>query len=325
MRRIVVVRAGALGDVILTVPAVRALRLRYPEARIEVVGYPDLWEIAGPLADRRISVERPVMAGLLTGTASPDLLAWLRGGSGEVEEISPPVDLAVCWTKRDCRAIFQAAGIVNTIQASPFPPPGIHATAWYLQTLDLPYPASDESLLNLSPEEREAGRQVLSDLDLQHPIILHPGAGAVWKRWPAGRFGDLAWALHERGHDVALLEGPTDREAIEATLERGGRFPIIHTSSVRLLAGILAGAELFVGNDSGATHLAAAAGIPTLALFGPTDPANWAPLGTSRVIRTCTYRTERQGSIRVCEDPNCMEGIAVTDVLAAIEGLRHEV
>lgn len=165
----------------------------------------------------------------------------------------------------------------------------------------------------------------MRDLGLDHPIILHPGAGAVWKRWPAQRLGAVARTLRERDHDVALLAGPDDAEAVEATLAHGGPLPVLRSASIRHLAGILSRVRLFVGNDSGVSHLAAAAGAPTIALFGPTDPASWAPLGNVRVLRRCSATTARQGQIRVCDVVACMEGIGVEDVLAEMRAMSGEV
>lgn len=324
IRRIVVVRAGALGDVTLTLPAIRGLRRQYPQARVEVIGYRALWEVAGRLVDQRVSIERPALAGLLTGEASSELLAWLRGQSNAPSDAPLPVDLAIAWTKRDPSPIFKAAGIGNIVHASPFPPPGVHAATWYLQSLGLPAAPGDGSLLSLSSEERHAGQQALREQGLGRPIILHPGAGAGWKRWPARRFGTVARTLRERGHDVALVDGPADGEAVEATLEHSGPLPVIRSGSIRHLAGILSQARLFVGNDSGVTHLAAAAGTPTIALFGPTDPASWAPIGNTRVLRACTATTTWQGQLRLCESAGCMEGIGVQDVLAEVRAVRDE-
>lgn len=322
IRRIVIIRAGALGDVILTIPALRVLRECYPAARIEVVGYPDLWEVAGSLVDSRVSIERPALAGLLTGEASPELVAWLRGERDTPSETPLPVDLAIAWTQRNPRPIFQATGIGRLVHASPFPPPGIHAATWYLQSLDLPAALDGSPLLPLSPQERRAGERALSDLRLDRPIILHPGAGASWKRWPAQRFGALARTLRDLDHDVALVAGPADGPAVEATLAHSGPLPIIRADSIRHLTGILSRARLLVGNDSGITHLAAATGVPTIALFGPTDPASWAPLGNVCVLRGCTSPATRPGQIRVCEVTGCMEGIEVEDVLVAVRAMR---
>jgi ADP-heptose:LPS heptosyltransferase len=170
--------------------------------------------------------------------------------------------------------------------------------------------------LGLTAEERHRAQVDLHRIGVGRPAFLHPGAGASWKRWPAQNFALLAAALLERGYDPVLIEGPADRDAVAQVQERVTRcLPVVRERSVRELAALLSQEALFVGNDSGVTHLAAAAGALTLALFGPTDPASWRPLGDVRVLRACTACTVRQGQIRVCDDPACMEGIAVEHVL----------
>lgn len=352
-RSILVLRAGALGDAVLTFPAVQALRSRFPGAALRVVGYPDVWEVAGPLIDRVDPIDSPPFAGLFSSSPSPRLQAWLHG-----------VDLAVAWTVRDPTPALQVSGVPEVIHASPHPPPGLHASQWLLATISTPSvaqsvslsappvaqgfgpswprdsggtsprPASPEDLsalpdsppnvppiqLALSEEERTRARGDLHQLGIARPTFLHPGAGAPWKRWPAERFARLATELLRRGHQPVLIEGPADRDVVAQVQEQAdGPFPVVRHRSARQLAAVLSQGERFIGNDSGVTHLAAAAGVPTIALFGPTDPANWRPLGNASVLRNCGARTQRQGQIRVCDDATCMEGMAVDEVLQSLE------
>ena len=87
-------------------------------------------------------------------------------------------------------------------------------------------------------------------------------------------------ALNEQGLPSLLLEGPADRAVMQDLLDHLSPRPILlRDLPLRLLAGVLTLADLFVGHDSGVTHLAALLGVPTVALFGPTDPARWAPRG----------------------------------------------
>jgi ADP-heptose:LPS heptosyltransferase len=153
-------------------------------------------------------------------------------------------------------------------------------------------------------------------------VLLHPGAGALWKRWPAGRFAAVGEKLRERGYEVALIEGPADRDAVERCQAAAqSPFPVLRDRSLPELAHALRSAALFVGNDSGVTHLAAAAGVPTLALFGPTDPDTWAPRGNQvRVLRRCDARALEPRQIRVCAG-DCLERITVEEVLAAAEAM----
>lgn len=302
MRSIAVLRAGALGDVLLTLPALAALRRRYPAARLQVIGYPSIWRVAGPLVDEILSIDTASLAGLLTGTPAPALEG---------------TDLLVAWS---ARAPAPLPGAI-LLHASPYPPPGVHAADWILQTLDLP-PVPETDLLRLTPAEFERAGHILSVAGLTRPIVIHPGAGAAWKRWPPECFAGLAQQLVDDSRPVALLQGPADAGAIAAVQAHLARpLPVIREPDLRVLATLLARAAAYVGNDSGVTHLAALAGTPTTALFGPTDPVSWAPRGAT-VLRTCRSSSARQGDIRVCHNPICMAGIAVETVLAQLAAER---
>jgi ADP-heptose:LPS heptosyltransferase len=112
-----------------------------------------------------------------------------------------------------------------------------------------------------------------------HAIVLHPGAGSAAKVWSG--FGALARRLIARGQPVVVTGGPADGPVL-AGLKRAGALDGAHVlpdPPLPQVAALAADARGFVGNDSGPTHLAAAVGCPTLALFGPTDPGVWAPPG----------------------------------------------
>jgi ADP-heptose:LPS heptosyltransferase len=164
---------------------------------------------------------------------------------------------------------------------------------------------------------RERGERPVEDV-----VYLHPGVGAPWKRWPAARFAALAERLVDRGYPVALVEGPADEEAVRAMQSLTAHpLPVLRETPLPALAETIAHARLYIGNDSGVTHLAAAAGVPTVALFGPTDPTSWAPRGDVLVLRQCDTRTLQQGQIRVCSDAACMESLTVEAVLQGAERL----
>jgi heptosyltransferase-3 len=306
--RILVIRAGGLGDVLLTLPAIAALRARYPQSRVVVAGYPSIWQVAGPLVDEIISIDEPRFAGLLTGTLSEQLRSFLQG-----------FDLVVRYSVERERSDWADRTAAREWRlANPYPPPGVHAAEWLVQALDLPMPPALEmdGLLGLAEEERDDARRQLHSMGLHGPTFIHPGAGAAWKRWPAGRFARVAAEISRLGHPVTLIEGPADADAVASVLAAAS-FPVIREPAPRRLAAMLSWGRLYVGNDSGITHLAALVGVPVVALFGPTDPANWAPLGRSIVLRTCTHRSERPGQIRVCDDALCLAGISVESVLDA--------
>ena len=110
-------------------------------------------------------------------------------------------------------------------------------------------------------------------------VVLQPGAGSAAKVWPG--FAALAHRLRAAGIPVAALAGPADGPVVQALLEAGAleESSVVRHWPLSEIAALLSLARALVGNDSGPTHLAAAVGCPTVALFGPTDPALWAPLG----------------------------------------------
>lgn len=314
MDRIVVIRPGALGDVILSLPAARALRAQHPDAHITVVGSPSLWELAGGLVDGRVSIEAARFATLYADEPSEELRSWLEG-----------MDRVIAWTVQDPSKALHAAGVKDVLHVSPYPPVGMHVAEWLRGT---PHPPN-----RLLPQGAKGGQ--ISEPPLPSPlrgrgaggegepgprggpIYLHPGAGAVWKRWPAERFAAVGEALRDRGYEVALIEGPADRDAVgRCQAAASAPFPVLRYLPLPQLAAALGDAALFIGNDSGVTHLAAATGAPTLALFGPTDPVTWAPIGNVRVLRHCDACANEPRQIRVC-DGECLERISVEEVLRA--------
>jgi len=126
-------------------------------------------------------------------------------------------------------------------------------------------------------------------------VAVHPGSGGKRKCWPAERFAALVKALDA---PILLIEGPADRESCHLLrrLLAGPEGPALASGlSVPQAAALLTQCKLYVGNDSGLTHLAGALGIPTVAIFGPTDPAVWAPRGQRvAVVRPACSANERR-------------------------------
>jgi ADP-heptose:LPS heptosyltransferase len=323
--RIVVLRPGALGDVILTLPAMHALRARHPDAHLTVVGSPTLWELGGSLVDERVSIDAAHFSSLYADEPSGELRAWLDG-----------VDRFIAWTVLDPSPALRAAGVPEILHLSPYPPPGVHVSEWLVRSF-APHPPLLRELESPPQPRLPSGGDGETGPRVSSPplpgrergpggeglILLHPGAGAVWKRWPAERFAAVGEALHTRGYRVALIQGPADSDAIERCQRAASSpFEVVRSRSPLQLAGDLGAAMLFIGNDSGVTHLAAAAGIPAVALFGPTDPATWAPLGRVRVLRHCDASASVPRQIQVCPG-DCLERITVDEVLSTAEALMN--
>jgi ADP-heptose:LPS heptosyltransferase len=120
-------------------------------------------------------------------------------------------------------------------------------------------------------------------LDGRPRVLVHPGSGSARKNWPAERFADLARRLTRAGWSVSLLHGPADAGAVaevrSAFGSLGRDLPVIRPPDVSSLAQCIGATDLLVANDSGVAHVAARLGVPTVAIFGPTDPEQWAPRG----------------------------------------------
>ena len=129
-------------------------------------------------------------------------------------------------------------------------------------------------------------------------VILHPGSGGQRKNWALDRFITLAAALEARGRQVHWLLGPA-----EEGLSLPTQAAVLNAGSLLALAARLQQAALYIGNDSGISHLAGSVGCPVVAVFGPTDPRVWRPLGPRvRVVRTSATAWPETGEVlEACE------------------------
>jgi len=158
-----------------------------------------------------------------------------------------------------------------------------------------------------------AGREWLArfGIDARTSLVsLHVGATKAYKQWPAAHFATLVDWLAERGCQVALIgAGPRDGVRIAEVLDLSRTRPhnLHDLLTLGELIALFCASQLFIGNDSGPTHLAAATGIPVFALFGPTDAARWAPLGdNATVIRSAIPCGATCSRKRCTENYRCM-------------------
>ena len=266
--RVLLVRAGALGDLLLLRPAIAALR-----AAGHAVG------LIAPGAGRVLVGPGPSEVGDLVPWDGTEVGALLAGGlsdAGPLGRRLAVTDAAIVYSRNTGLLAAVRSRVPRVLARDPSPAEG-HASQWLAgPTRELggdPRPMPPD--LEATAEEREAARPWLDCLPPRF-LAVHPGSGSAQKNWPVERFRELADRL-AGARRWLLVEGPADGAA--ATLRLHPLAVPARDLPVRTLAALLGQAGLYVGNDSGVTHLAAAAGAPTLALFGPTDPAVWAPVG----------------------------------------------
>lgn len=258
--RVLVLRGGAIGDFILTMPVLRMLREAIPDCYLEVAGYPAIAALAkaAGLADVVRSLDHRTMAPLFAKNAPIDeeLAAHLRSFNLVVSFLYDPDGLL--------RASLDRIAVKSVIECSPrVQNDGEHASRQLACGLEKIAMFLDDAHLLRAHFERVEG--------VSKRIAIHLGSGSEKKNWPVECWLRLAEVFPT--HEVVFISG----EAEEARGLRVSGSEHWHALPLTELAMRLCGCVAFFGHDSGISHLAAACGVPSLLLFGPTNPAVWAP------------------------------------------------
>lgn len=307
-----------MGDVIHTLPAAYAVREAFPHAKIGWL-IEERWAelLCAPGSPRRgpRSPQRPLADCVHT--------VRLAGWRKFLFTIPTLQQIATVWNDvRDAHyevAIDLQGAIRSAVLArwskapvvyGPAEPRESPATLWYTrrviprgthvidQALSVAEALAQKKLetprveFPVDPEVESRVSQHLSDLGLKDFAILNPGAGWGAKRWPAERYGEVALQLAQHGFGSLINYGPGEEHLIHDTVAASGRAARPTQGSLTELIALTRRARLFIGGDTGPMHLAAALGVPVVAIFGPTDPARNGPYGTrSIVLRSPTSAT----------------------------------
>ncbi len=264
MNHVTVIRNGAIGDFTLTLPAIKAVQQAFPHCALHIVGPPATCALAQ--SEQIIDGNHPDLAPLYATSSLPErtrklfaqtefLLAYSRPGRSDQQHLKKLI-----------------AG--KTIFWNPQPAKG--SDLHIVDHLLIPLHQLNMTVAHALPQIDLVRKDFsyVGQLSINHPLIAHPGSGGAHKCWPLERYVQWARALMHDGLEIIFLCGPTERE-------RGftipNDIPTLSPPDLRSLAALLSRARLFVGNDSGPGHIAAAVNTKTLSLFGPTDPRIWAP------------------------------------------------
>lgn len=318
VEHILIWHQGALGDLLLAGPALVALSRHYPQARITGLGHPERWGLLAhslPLAGVWDSGEA-IWAHLFTDSPLPPGL----------RDRLAPFQLALAFTPKPRPHLLErleSAGIASAHWLPSFP---VHCQesvaacqARRLAELGLSFEPQPFHLVLDQTREEDAV------LDLAGPgpwVAVAPGSGHPGKNWPLSHYYELTRALAwQHGARVAWLAGPAEAgllSYLKAVAEAQGHLLLADLPLARV-ATALSRCDLFIGGDSGLTHLAAAAGCRALlALFGPTDPKIWGPPGEEVRILTgpCPFGPCAQGREISCPESHCLRELAPETVLA---------
>jgi len=291
VQQILVIRGGAIGDMIVTLPVLRALRHSFPEASIALLSAPP----RAMFAQHAQTIDRlldPDHWGLYRLFSQPPTLSEASAA------FLNTCTLIVAYTP-DTAALLQAhlqhycPGEVLLWPAHP--PAQIHITEHLLEPLRgrLRQPVDPCPQVPIDAAAAVSAAQFWQTAGLpdQGVVAFHPGSGGTSKLWPmTGWQQVIAWAVQHQIPGM-LVSGPAEQERepllVPPTWPRARNLPLPH------LAALLARCQVVVSHDSGIAHLAAAVGTTTLALFGPTNPYTWGP----RSARTCVLWPQPAGPL----------------------------
>ena len=302
--RFLLLRGGAIGDFIVTLPVLQALREQWPLATIEIWGYPHIAQlaVAGGLAQAVVSLDRAEMARFFVPEPSftDAQVAAIRSFDLVFNYLHDPVG--------QVRSNLLLAGAKQVLSGSPIIKRG-HAIPFLLEPLQA-LAFYDEGLvptLDFPEELRALGRERLRARGLRGPpVAVHPGSGSPSKNWPVERFVEIIRRLRAKNTETVAILGEADAAEAAVLARELPDLPVLAGLTLVELAATLAECRAYLGNDSGITHVAAAVGLPVTALFGPSDADVWAPRG--------------RGGATVLRAPEGeLERLAVAAVWAALE------
>jgi heptosyltransferase-2 len=275
LNRILVIRGGAIGDFVLTLPALKLLRDRFPNAQLEILGYKHI----AALAEKRFYANdvRSIESGQLARFFSKDcelpadLVDYFASFDVIVSYLSDPDGIFEANLKR-CRIGTFVAGPARLDNRE-------HAAHQLARPLELLCLYLEDLAARIFPSEsdRASARKILGHQSCRC-IAIHPGSGSETKNWPLATWQELGEGLLAQDHKLIVISGEADEERTRK-LEfawKGKAVQFARNLPLPHLAALLEN-MIFLGHDSGISHIAAAVGARCVLLFGPTDPAIWAP------------------------------------------------
>lgn len=337
VRDILVIRTAYVGDVVMTLPILKPLRDLYPRARIafltasgavdvlkgnpfvdEVIAYDPFWFYPSPASSWPEFINR-------MRKRTFDLVIETRADIREILLLAWPL-------KATCRVSYGVGG-GGYLLTHCVPYPGLrHKVEYHLDLVRyLGYRGRDlEWGIYLSPEERQRVREIMERKGIGQPFIaVHPGGRLPLKRWPAKRHAAVSGKLAEKyGMSVVVFGAENERPMVEEMIPAMKRRPISLAGEVSLreMAGILSHASVFLCNDSGPMHIAAAMKTPIVAVFGPSKSVETGPFGVEHRVVEKEFPCRRgcdENSCKYGRYNACMDDISADDVFRAADDLMR--
>ena len=321
--KVLIVRLGALGDILHALPAQQLLHTRLPGAAIDWLAEPPYIPLLRCAPGIRRAWPVDLRHWKSNSSDAPDLVRLIK--SLRKERFDMVVDFHGL-LKSAVLARIAGPGRVVGFKAERFKEKG---TGWLYAhrekgESDLSQHVIDGNLglierffggnsstplvpFNIPPEDQEYVRHRLSEFEIRNPVLLNPGAGWVTKRWPACDYGWLARTIVERlGLPVAVTYGPGEEGLVEEVRQEAGINLVAFPTTITQLAALCGVSRLMVAGDSGPLHLAVSTGTPVVAILGPTATARNGPYSKADIVvkrdLPCSDSYKR-----VCDQFICMD------------------
>jgi heptosyltransferase III len=328
---VLIVRLRSIGDVVLTLPALQALHDWRPDLRIHMLVEP----LSAPLLEGHPAIAEVIVLRKFWETVRllrrRDFAIAFNMHGGPTSAFLTRLcgaPVRVCWAQRQFSSFynvhvpihFPVAGRIEMHTAE-------HRLQQFLYT-GLPEEPLPPAKVYFNPDAAERVRRKLAEKGIgpdQPYAVIRPGASQANKRWPTERFAAIAqWLREAYGIATVVNLGPGDEE-IEAGVRKhfSSIAPILNTLDLRGLIALLAGSSLFVGNDTGPTHIAAALGKKCVVVFGASDSKVWSPWKTEYRLIENPFPCKQcpQGKCESLGVSQCILSISVDEVREACEAL----
>ena len=299
------IQPGAVGDGILTIPLIKFIREQAGIDHVDIMGHLEYLEVLGPQTAREqmISLEGTELHPLFRDHDEFDLPE-----GHPLIDLFRPYELIVSFLGEpgghfESNLIYTAsmthAADVATLRLRPPDDYHDHTAYFFMEQFVSQIPGSQlrlsrkmMSLPRICPDtqQEQEAKEILARKGMgnnREIVALHPGSGGKDKCWPLEEFQHLAELLNEQNRQSIILLGPVERErwGVEVIDRLKTRLPVLEDLSLTQVAAVLNRCTAYVGNDSGISHLAGALGVPTVAVFGPSNACHWRPLGVK--VRVC--------------------------------------
>ncbi len=318
-QKVLIIHTGGIGDLLLALPCLRIFRRNFPQSDLELMGRPErLSLISFDLHAQAIhSVDQAGMAFFYTDhTSLPPRLSGFFSS----------FDIAFVFGKPDGNVLsenLKKAGLDRVIFIPPFPSEdlGIHVSEYLVECLKSSGIQGEFffSPLRLPQDVLDFAESFLVELGLKKEdwlLTIHPGSGSPAKNWKKENFARIAEWASERSK-ILLISGPAEGgiKEIQGAMPKAKVFAVKNLSLIQLAA-VLQSSTVYLGNDSGITHLAAALGLPTIAIFGPTNPEIWGPRGPGvRILYEKNFCSPCSSEERTACSRQCLESIRPNSVI----------